>query len=180
MNHPPLHCVRPNYIEASSQAWKLAQQHSAGKIGYVLVIEEDDEWHSRDLAACLLFKNYAPGRERMVPPLILRPADYLPLGPWLSQHNPDLIVTNNPGTHWALVELKIRVPDEVQIIGLNIYERDFMSGFRLLNQEMGVAAMHILDSLVRLGERGIPVYRQTHLMELLWNPGTTLRTTARK
>ena len=177
LNDPPMHHVRPNYLRAAHQGWRMAIERDAPSIGFALIIEASGIMSSRDLAACEHISKYDPERGRIKSLLILEPWKYEPVVPWFRKHHPKMIITNNVGVYWELRGRGVKIPEDVEIICLNTWHEGnrMVSGFHLTHNTLGRAAMELLDGMIRRGERGVPRQPSSTVIDLEWHDGTTLR-----
>jgi hypothetical protein len=91
---------------------------------------------------------------------------------WMRKHKPDMVLGFNNAFYWLLKNSGWAVPDAVGFTNLWISEPTAVgSGLCLSPDEVGRRAVEWLDSLLRVGERGLPTHPATMAVNLVWRDG---------
>lgn len=183
---PPIHLVMPNHFRAVQQAWDRAVARGAKRIGLaILDMPSAVDFHDR--CAAFLEKQHGVPKGR-VPMLAIRPwrgndAELRPgeivhaeaeaiMRGWLVRHKPDVVLGFNDYFWWILRDAGWNRPRLESFISLWIDNPNPRSvGLRLYKDELGRRAVDWVDSLLRLGERGIPRHPGTLALDLEWQDG---------
>ena len=188
MERPPVNLVMPNHFRAVQEAWDRSRAAGSRRIGMMLFdIPAAIDMHDRE-AAFLDRQQTVPVRSRL-PVLKLRSwgrkgsrpenndkishsAAVNSVNEWMRVHKPDMILGFNNAFYWLLKDAGWSIPDQVGFTGLWVSKPSAgSSGFYLFSDEVGRRAVEWLDSLLRIGERGLPVHPATMSVNLVWRDG---------
>lgn len=187
MERPPVHLVMPNHFRAVQEAWDLCRANGCRRIGMMLFdIPVAMDMHDRE-AAYLDRQQGVPVRSR-IPVLKLKPWGSKGQAPkkgtiprevannrvdeWMRKHKPDMVLGFNAAFFWLLFEAGWKLPDEIGFMDLWVNRPlPESSGFCLHPDEVGRRAVDWLDSLLRIGERGLPAHPATMSVNLVWQDG---------
>lgn len=183
---PPTHLVMPNHFRAVQQAWDRAVERGAKRIGLaILDMPSAVDFHDR----CAAFLEKQRGMPRGRVPMLairpwrgndetLRPGEIVHaeaaaiMRDWLARHKPDAVIGFNDYFWWILRDAGWDRPRLGSFISLWIDNPNPRSaGLRLYKDELGRRAVDWVDSLLRLGERGIPRHPGTLAIDLEWQDG---------
>lgn len=187
MERPPVNLVMPNHFRAVQDAWDQCWAAGCRRIGMMLFdIPVAMDMHDRE-AAFLDRQQAVPVRSR-IPVLKLRGwgrkgqrpksgdishavAEQL-VNEWMRVHKPDMVLGFNNAFYWLLKDSGWAMPDAVGFTDLWVSRPTAgSSGFYLFPDEVGRCAVEWLDSLLRIGERGLPAHPATMSVNLVWQDG---------
>lgn len=108
---------------------------------------------------------------------------------WLRKAKPDCVITTLESYPYErrqnraeqIEELGFQIPDDIGVAVLNLTESPSLSRFSGIVEpleEIGVASINVLVSLIRHNLRGIPKSRIVSLIEGKWRNGQTIRAKA--
>ena len=188
MERPPVNLVMPNHFRAVQEAWDRSRAAGSRRIGMMLFdIPAAIDMHDRE-AAFLDRQQTVPVRSRL-PVLKLRSwrrkgsrpenndkishsAAVNSVNAWMRSYKPDMILGFNNAFYWLLKDAGWSIPDQVGFTDLWVSKPSAgSSGFYLFSDEVGRRAVEWLDSLLRIGERGLPVHPATMSVNLVWRDG---------
>ncbi len=97
---------------------------------------------------------------------------------WFREHRPDVVVSHDWRIATWLHEAGHAVPEDTGFFNLNcIEEPDLATGFDLVPDLLGAAAIESVVAQLYRNERGVPAHPKTIMIEGRWKPGPTLRET---
>ena len=179
---PPLHSVAQDTFTGAILAWRQARAYGYRRLGLAIALHglpthlEDDD--NRSAAALLLHKDCAPAER--VPLLFHRltepyetQAKQVVL--WYRRWKPDAVIGFNSMTKHILVhDAKIRIPRDAGFAALTTSPKESEAGIREAADEIGAAAMDLLQFTLRTNQWGLPKKRIRHHLEPQWIDGPTL------
>ena len=84
----------------------------------------------------------------------------------------------SPQTYWDLIAHGIRVPEDVAFATLHCHRSDVIdariAGLDQCTEQVGRAAVNLLDQMIRHGERGVPSSPMSVRFDPKWRPGASL------
>ena len=187
MERPPVNLVMPNHFRAVQEGWDMCWAAGYRRIGMMLFDNPVAmDMHDRE-AAFLDRQQAVPVRSR-VSVLKLRSWGRKGQRPkqgdishavavslvneWMRVHKPDMILGFNNAFYWLLKDSGWSIPEKVGFTDLWVSRPTAgASGFYLFPDEVGRRAVEWLDSLLRIGERGLPVHPATMSVNLVWQDG---------
>ncbi len=96
------------------------------------------------------------------------------LGKWISQHAPEVVVTQEKFIALALAELGLSVPRDLALIDLVSPQEGKISGVRPNSKRVGELAVEILAGQLHQHMYGVPLYPTATLVEGTWIDGDSL------
>ena len=171
------HSVTSDQAHCSRLAYENVQARGYQRIGYVseLVLERNTRGHFRE--GFLNAQEELTPRGRRLETLMFS-ADVRrhrkELSAWLKAEKPDAIVTTSPLLRAALLEIGLRVPEDVAVATTSVLDGNFDAGADQNSHEIGRVAVSTLASLILENERGIPRYQRRILVEGRWVDGTSV------
>jgi len=114
-----------------------------------------------------------------VPQLKLTTPDIKIFHAWLKKTNPDVIVTIHPEVLDWLLELGLRVPQDIGLIHPDLTdskEHQNWAGMEQRNDAVGAAAVDMLVAQIHRSEFGIPEFSRSTQIESVWKAGKTVKT----
>lgn len=178
---PPLNLISFDVTRIVRQVWETCLARGYRRIGFVflkpLALLTDQEFSRR---ACHYYLNRAqePHAEG-IPPLEIKGtnADTEDLLPWLERYQPDVVVGANNSVYWILRNGGFRIPTDVAFCSMNTWTGEpEVTGFNILREHIGSAAMIQLDAMIRANRRGLPDHQMIQLLEPEWIEGQSLPT----
>lgn len=187
MECPPVNLVMPNHFRAVQEAWDKCWANGYRRIGMMLFDNPVAiDLHDRE-AAFFDRQQQVPIRSR-IPVLKLKSwgrkgqlaekanishaAAVTRVNEWMCGHKPDMVIGFNNAFFWLLKDSGWTIPEAVGFTDLWLSKPSVgSSGFCLFPDEVGRRGVEWLDSLLRLGERGLPVHPATMAVNLVWHDG---------
>lgn len=96
------------------------------------------------------------------------------LARWMAEQRPDALLTDLPGVPDMLGRLGFRVPEDVGLAALGIFDCPIDSGIHQNPREIGRVGVQMLISLINGNIRGLPAIRQDVLVKGTWTDGSSL------
>ena len=94
---------------------------------------------------------------------------------WFEKNRPEVVVSHHEDVLEWLARLKVKVPQEVGYIHLNLPDSSGrLAGIYQNGQAVGTAAVDFLVAMLQRNERGIPQLSHSILVEGTWMDGATL------
>lgn len=172
---PEMHRVSTDHFGVLVRATREIRRRGFRKIGLLLTGWVNQRTDRRWLGAQLVEDQRAAPEDR-IPPLETRDWDEAAFCQWYRKHRPEVIL----GVHVyrvleALQRMKVRVPEDVGVVSLELREREAgCTGIDQSSEQIGAAAVHTLIGMLHRGERGLPPIAQKILIDGVWVEGSTL------
>lgn len=94
---------------------------------------------------------------------------------WFRANKPEaLILHNSPDIERVLKDIKVRAPEDIGMVCLTRTSKGYASVDQN-SQEIGIAAVDLLVSMIHRNERGIPAIPRSLLIEGTWQDGHTVQ-----
>lgn len=161
---------------------RLAFQHlndlGHERIGFIYSEYMDIESNGATRSAFILEQSALPAAQR-VPILFLeRFREGIPpeLTAWLESHRPSAIICINPVVREWLVELGMRIPEDIGLVNLNLVSD--VAGWAGIDEnhaKIGAAAVDLLIGQLSRNELGLPRAPRKILVPGTWVNGATLK-----
>lgn len=175
LEHPPLHRACVDGFANMTLALRKLTAAGYRRIGLCLTrtldIVINHVWvgsylgFQRDLAA-----------ECCLPPYVADLPTPESLARWFDQHRPDVIIQCQKLVRNCIGELGRDIPGELGLVDLNVNgPDDAMTGIDQDLESVGAVAVEQVVAQLHRNERGIPLKRQTVLVQGVWREGTTTR-----
>ena len=163
-----------------------------GDLGRSRAVEWSDSWSEEDLAdamaaslrrfddreregALAVCQAHMTAGEIAIPPFFGHPADWAGIKKWYHKNRPDVVVGFNLGHYYCLLEMGLRIPEDVKYIDLLKLEPGRkIAGVYHSEEEMRMKAAEHIDFLIRHKRKGIPKVRWGMLTPTSWGPGESL------
>ncbi|MFA6960828.1 MAG: LacI family DNA-binding transcriptional regulator [Opitutaceae bacterium] len=172
--HEEFHKVVPDNVYHIDCALQHAQAAGCRRIGLMVPAPTNDStneiWSSR-------FLNYQHGiaaRDRV--PLLFSESyriDEPTFSTWLRKWRPDVVFTSIHNVLDRIVELGLRVPEDVKFINLALRDHPGHAGMDPYTTEVGRAAVDLLVSLMQTHQGGVPEFPRTISIRGKWVSGAT-------
>lgn len=95
---------------------------------------------------------------------------------WVRETQPEAIITTRAFLRDWLLEAGLRIPEDIGLVLLDVFESDFpCAGIDQRSETVGAAAADLLTGQLYRNERGIPGEPKTTLIEGRWVEGPTVR-----
>lgn len=101
-----------------------------------------------------------------------RDEDKRMLSAWIKKNKPDAIFTDCAHLPNILVEMGVKIPNDVTVATTSILDGNISTGIYQNSEEIGRAAIQLLISLINHGEFGIPNICREVLVEGNWVSGS--------
>ena len=187
---PPVHLVIPNHFRAVQHAWDWAWARGFRRIGLAIFDQPQAiDFHDR-CAAFLDRQQYVPVAQRLavlkVPPWVSDIAELHPgyvlrheairvTRAWVRQEHPELVLGFNDSIRWLLRDAGWHTLETMPFVDLWLHHVESKAtGLYLPADEIGRHAVDRLDSLLRIGERGISQHPTTMAIDFAWHEGSGL------
>lgn len=177
LNHPRSHVITADQVANTMLAFQEIRNRGYRRIGFVT--DETDLRYRGHLfeGGYLTAQRLVDDSERV--PVFVR-NDYSPkqqkpaLAAWLKEQRVDAIITNQTDLVPMLASIGVRVPDDVALAGTSVLDTNIDAGIDQHPEEIGRAAVLMLNSLINDAASGIPsIFRQL-LVEGAWVDGSSL------
>lgn len=165
-----------DHFAASQQIAREAHALGYRRPGLVLSALHRTRFHGRWDGGLEAARFLLPGL-RAVQPLVLESFDDTsPLGSWLAQEQPDLVITPQPESlEKPLAKLGFKVPRRIGLASLACRRPDDpISGVWQNGALLGATAVDRVISMLEANERGLTSQPSCTMVGGVWNPGTTL------
>lgn len=181
-HQPPLHAVAQDAFDGALLAWRQVRAFGYPRPGMVIasheskIHAEDDD--NRRAAALVLHASCKSSDS--VPPLIYNMTDPYDikvrrLRTWHKRWKPDAVIGFNAETQFRLTDdVGIRVPEQVGYAQLIVLPEYNTAGIKEAADEIGAAAVDLLQFTLRTNQWGLPKTRIRHYLEPQWLDGPTL------
>ncbi|PTY01619.1 hypothetical protein DB346_12840 [Verrucomicrobia bacterium LW23] len=170
---PQFHCIQSDQYYSGVLATHRMRESGYRRIGLVSPLDPFHYFVGGYLSTAARLP-----KSHRVPPLFFvepLPGDWQRiLDRWIRQHKPDAILTGYPQLPDTLATLGYRVPADLGLAALNIYDCPIDAGIDQLPEEIGYAAIQFLTSLINVNERGIPGTPREVLIKGKWHDGKLL------
>lgn len=186
----PFHQVARAYYQEIRSLWQSLVARGYTRIGAILLSHpHHEETDIQRFAAVAASQAEHASHLEAIPVLLPSPREEPQQLPrWLKAHRPDVVVSFGIGTWWLLDELGLRVPEDVGLAVLHgggrVVEKAGseipLSGYRVDDSRVLLAAVGFLDNQIRHGQFGKPPYRQFLEIAAEWVEGSTLRPEVRQ
>lgn len=178
MEQPGLHKVHPHHYNNMLKLLSVLNEQGFSRIG----ICSSPDILGRDkyawFAAHHAYAHYMQTKCPYIPPLA-DSTQSAKLKKWYREYNPDCIVVTSSWL-WGLIKgvLNVDVPEQLSLAGLTT-EFDAVAGIDQNPSLVGSASADMLMAHALRGERGIPPYPKTMLIDGQWKDGPTIKALAR-
>ncbi|MDP0496325.1 MAG: LacI family DNA-binding transcriptional regulator [Verrucomicrobiota bacterium JB024] len=174
LSAPRLHTVTSHHYRSMETIWD-----NLVRLGYKrpsLVIEYSNEKRADNIpSSCFFNIQRTLSKKQYVPALIepsLTPERFLK---WYKQYQPDVIISLWEMVYPWLVNVGIKVPEDVGLVLLSVREQDgIFSGIWENPSLIGARAVEFLIELIHRRESGIPSIPSYLMVEGTWLDGTTV------
>lgn len=175
----PYNSVRPAIVSSIRTVWaQLLARHyqriGAAILRHTIPVEDDFTRYS----AVLGCQMESIPKLRQIPALRCAMDDVPGFLHWLKQYRPDAIIGFHAGLYHALRDAGYRIPQDIGFAVLHEgqqHRKLHISGLDQNPTQIAVAAVNMLDQMIRHGERGLPSTPLTVIVESTWIDGRTLR-----
>jgi LacI family transcriptional regulator len=93
---------------------------------------------------------------------------------WLKHHRPDAILTTSAPLRGLLADLGVRVPHDIALAGTSVLDGNAEAGIDQRPEEIGRAAIELIESLFAHGHRGVPEVPRMVTVASRWVDGASL------
>lgn len=181
---PRLHMTTTNQYRSMSMVMRKLRSLGYRRIGLMILSFHDTRVQHNLYAAYLMDRLRVPAKLQI-------PAFFVPESSrnieaeklkWFRAYRPEVIITSNGGGLDGVLRSEgLHCPEDIGLVSLGTSDRRanetgrIFSGTDENTEEVGVAAMDLLVTLMHRNERGVPSTPRTVLIDSKWVPGTTLR-----
>jgi DNA-binding LacI/PurR family transcriptional regulator len=175
LRSPEFHVVTNHQYHTIIKVFRRLLALGYRRIGLVLSLEDHVRTKYNYLAGFLVEENHVLPKDQ-VPPYMPSAYTFEFFSKWYKKYKPEAIITQNVDTYQWLQALRIKVPQDVGLVGASLREQEkFASGVSQQNEKVGRAAADFLVSLIERNERGIPQHPLNLLCEGKWLLGQCVR-----
>ena len=171
----PVHAAGCDQTEAGRVGYASIHARGYRRVGFVT--HPGAEFSSRFRAGFLFARENTPGAEPL-PALVLEEDGSEDtrerLRRWLARHEPDAIFTTHAGLRRMLEEIGVEVPGRVALAATSVLDGNADAGIDQRAEEIGRAAVEILDGLVSRGRFGLPEIPRMTTIQPGWRDGASL------
>jgi DNA-binding LacI/PurR family transcriptional regulator len=171
---PPLHLVTNHQFNAAKLAYRKLRAFGYRRIGFcfshVIVGRSNGTFLGGYLAESARWP-----KPMQIEPLLFNEWSGPALRTWFRSNRPEAIIFHSStDIERAIVDLKVKVPEDVGMVCLSETDKGF-SSINQNSREVGIAAVDLLVSMMHRNERGIPQIPRRLLIEGTWQEGSTIR-----
>lgn len=173
---PQLHRVTNHQFRSALILLKNLRALGYRRIGVCIA----EEYNRRtNLGPCSAYSAYdvtVPPEER-VPILIqMRLNDREDIHRWITQHRPQVIISQHFDMWDRCLECGLRVPEDIGLAYFHINKgENLLSGIHQNDHAIGRAALDMLVAMLHRNERGVPEFPQHLLIDGEWQAGQSTR-----
>lgn len=179
---PLSHLVASDHVATTRHALWEIEARGYSRIGFVT-----GRWALRRgsliKAGALLHQSELP-QDRQLPPLVFEelntpwekryPAYVAALAGWMKTTQPEAVFTDVGELRGMLADAGYAVPRDVSLANYSVYDGDADAGIDQNAVEIGRVGIHMMVSLIKTHERGIPPIPHEVLVPGKWVDGSTL------
>lgn len=170
-----MHAVGCDQTDAAILGFTRIYERGYRRIGFVT--HPGAEISSRFRAGFLFAQENTPDHEHL-PTLLIHEGDASidrsALARWLKRNRPDAIFTTSARLRGMLIELGLRVPEDIALAATSVLDGNSDSGIDQRPEEIGRAVIELLESLFSHGHRGVPEVPRMVTVASRWVDGTSL------
>ena len=180
LHKPELHRANYSHYHAMFLALRTLRRRGYRRVGFTNLIGQEDMVNNERLSAYLGYHYRVEGR-MTVPPLLVKQWDWQTLGPWLEEHRPQAIVSNNVDAVLLARQHGIRVPEDLGFASLDcIDEAMLCAGIQQPRDLVGARAVELVVEQLENHESGLPKAPKLVTVKGEWQDGPTLLAKAGK
>ncbi|QYY35523.1 LacI family DNA-binding transcriptional regulator [Ruficoccus sp. ZRK36] len=173
-NNTNLHQIASDYTYDIEYALNHVRRDGNRRIGLAITYRVSNSSNHAWLSRYLLFQNFIPKSERVVPYVQEENGDIIPekFLAWYRKEKPDVILFSADQIPDYMEEAGIRVPEDVQMV--NLVLRDPSTGMAGMNphtREVGRVSVDLLGNLLQTNQIGVSAYPQSITIKGHWVPG---------
>ena len=173
----PAHAAACDQTEAGRLGFACIHARGYRRVGFVT--HAGAEFSSRFQAGFLFARENTPGAT-ILPTLLLGESETDTetergrLRLWLDRHRPDAILTTHAALRSMLDEIGVRVPGDVGLAATSVLDGNSDAGIDQHPEEIGRAAVELIDGLISRGNTGVPVIPRMTTVQPGWTDGLCL------
>ena len=165
---PPFHQVRLNWRLVLSDLWVRLTAMGYRRIGLVLPDEPEAVDLREKMAAVLYHQELKTAPRDRVPVAVVPIEQPDRFVAWFRRERPDVVVGFTDAVYYWMEAAGIRVPEEASFVSLSWGPGQpksvSIAGVETVHETSGMRAFDLLESLIGIGERGVP--EVTHILVL--------------
>ncbi len=178
IQNPAMDCVTIDHFGGARLAVQTLWNRGYRRPGFMLLASTDERTQSRWYGGYFA-ELHRLGIRPAVPPLLApRTEIAVSFSKWFSRWKPDVVISNELCIEHctpAFKREKIRIPEDLPLVELNIHKTDSRySGISGNIEECSRGAVDILIAKLYRNETGLPVLPKTTFQAPLWQEGKTL------
>ncbi len=171
---PLLHTVSPNQPQTVALACAELRRRGYTRVGLAITQSDDDRTDHSYVAYYLREQNQALIAN--LPVHITDAWDPAKLQRWIKEYRLDAIIAPDPELYNILVgRLKLRVPGSLGFAALNAPPDGKLTGSEQGLRQVGAGGIDLLNLKMQRNEAGVPVRRESLLIESVWHEGRTAK-----
>jgi DNA-binding LacI/PurR family transcriptional regulator len=164
----PYHTVRPAILQGLKTAFDTMVGLGYRRIGVAVMRHSpkvEDDFSRRATAMCCV--DELPKGHAKIPPL---ECDMSGDGvvDWVREHRPDAVLAFHEGIAFLIRDAGYRIPKEIGFASLHRGPKAEFAGLDNNFEMIAIAAVNLMDQLIRHGESGIPENPLTIMVESRW------------
>jgi len=174
-----LHVVTNHQYQSASLLMRQLAGLGYRRIGLFLRSDWDEKVNGSYLSGLLFMQHHLPAADR-VPPLLTKDGLEEEFVAWFKRHKPDVVVAVDRAVRgWIEKSIGLRIPEDVGLANLNVDPGDpWQAGISQNDRLIGATAVDFLAGMLQRNERGIPATPIRTLVEGVWKPGLSVRSSA--
>jgi len=172
---PGLHHVTHGLYHGMMLTLRNLKRLGYTRVGYVGLIDQDDMNNNVSLSAFMGYQ-YRVKPEDVIPALLTHAWDKRRLAAWITRHKIQAVVSNMHEVIDLLMQIGLRVPDDVGFSSLDcLPSEDVCAGIDLRRGEIGAKLVDLVVEQLQNNEFGLPAVPKTVTIEGVWCDGNTLK-----
>lgn len=184
LTRPRLHMTTTNHYRSMGMVMRKLRSLGYRRIGLMPYSIHDTRVLHNLHAAYLMDRLRVPAKLQI--PAFFVP-EYSPRAEadklkWFRAHRPEVVITSNGSALDGVLRTEgLRCPEDIGLVSLGTSDRRANATDRVFSgtdentEDVGVAAVDLLVTLMHRNERGIPATPRTVLIDSKWVTGTTVR-----
>lgn len=176
---PLVHRASHGHYNGMFLALRHLRHHGYRRIGFATRLEQSERVGNGWLAALLVYQQSIPAGNRIPPLLSPVPTDagmdVAAFKTWVRSEKPDVVVSNLTEVLEILIDMKLRVPEEIGYASIDLVNPDDpWAGVDQQAKEVGAATVDLVVTSLQHNEFGLPKNPKTVHIDGLWREGNTL------
>lgn len=172
---PSLHRAVNHQLHSIRLAFRRLHERGYQRIGFAMMKSNDERVDHNWLGGFLIHQHLFPSSPPPIPMFLTDQFTEETFGKWYLEHRPDAIVGGPSCVRDWLLNLSLKIPEEVAFANLNTDTNDrSLAGIDQNSPLVGAAAVDLVINQLQRNERGVPENPKVVLIEGAWVDGPTV------